>query len=162
MQNLKGLIERLFESKIDFVLIGGYASVVHGATLVTQVIDICAALTESNIQLLRNSFANLNPIHRMNPTAKLSFLTHPKDLNNLENIYLKTDYGVLDILSRVPPIGDFERIKSQAIIVSLYGHKCHVISLQDLITVKQSMKRPKDQQALEELQIIQTKLKPNV
>lgn len=158
MPNLKGLIERLLISKIDFVLIGGYASVVHGATLVTQDIDICAALTDANIQLLRNSFSDLHPVHRMNPTANLSFLTHPKDLNNLENIYLKTDYGILDILSKVPPIGDFERIKSQSIAVNLYGHNCYVISLQDLITVKQSMKRPKDLQTLEELQIIQSKI----
>jgi len=36
VQNLKALLERLLENKIDFVLVGGFAGVIHGATLVTS------------------------------------------------------------------------------------------------------------------------------
>lgn len=40
MENLNHLLKRLLESKIEFVLIGGYAAVLHGSSQVTQDIDI--------------------------------------------------------------------------------------------------------------------------
>ena len=55
MQNLKALLETLLLNNVDFVLIGGFAGVVHGSTLVTQDLDICAAITKENIEALRIS-----------------------------------------------------------------------------------------------------------
>ena len=157
MQNLKALLKTLLEHEIDFVLIGGFAAVVHGSTLVTQDLDICAALTGEQVSKLRDALKNLHPLHRMNPSVQLSFLEHPKDLKGLNNIYLKTDLGVLDILSEAQPAGDFQAIKNRSIEISLYGYKCRVISIEDLIRVKEAMKRPKDLQAVQELRAIQKK-----
>ncbi len=157
MQNLKALLERLLQNQVDFVLIGGFAGVMHGSTLVTQDLDICAAITPDNIALLRKTLRDLKPRHRMNPNFKPSFLDEPKDLAGLNNIYLETDWGILDILSQVLPAGEFSEIKCRAIEVNLYGHSCKVISIEDLITVKAAMKRPKDLATLEELKIIQSR-----
>lgn len=155
--NLKALLERLLVHEIDFVLVGGFAAAVHGSTLVTQDIDICTAITEAGVAKLREALKDLHPWLRMNPAAKLSFLEHPVEVRGTNNIYLKTDLGVLDILSQVPPAGDFEAIKGRAIEIVLYGHKCKVISIEDLIRVKEAMNRPKDQQAVLELKLIQSK-----
>lgn len=154
MQNLKELLERLLKNKIDFVLVGGFASVLHGSTLVTQDLDICVAITDEEIKKLRLTLADLNPIHRMNPSFAPSFLDHPKETEQLKNIYLKTDLGILDIMSDLPPVGNFDRIKSQSIEIELYGYKCRVISIEDLITIKQAMTRPKDKETLKILKNI--------
>ena len=159
MQNLKTLLKILLEKEIDFVLIGGFAAVVHGSTLVTQDLDICAATTEEQIIKLREALKDLHPHHRMNPNANHSFLDFPTNVEGLNNIYLKTDLGVLDILSETQPAGNFQEIKKRSIEISLYGYKCLVISIDDLIKVKQMMKRPKDIQAVEELRLIQLKSK---
>ncbi len=158
MQNLKSLLEILLKEEIDFVLVGGFAAVVHGSTLVTQDLDICAAITDEQVSKLRHALKETNPIHRMNPNVKQSFLDYPKDLKGLNNIYLETDLGILDIMSDQPPVGNFEKIKSKSQLISIYGYKCHVISLDDLIRIKESMKRPKDQQAAKELKAIALKL----
>jgi hypothetical protein len=155
--NLKALLERLLAREIDFVLIGGFAAAVHGSTLVTQDIDICTAITEGGVAKLREALRDLHPWHRMNPAAKLSFLEYPAEIPGTKNIYLKTDLGIVDILSEVPPAGDFSAIKSRAIEIPLYGYKCKVISITDLIQVKEAMNRPKDVQAVQELRIIQSK-----
>jgi hypothetical protein len=144
-QNLKALLERLLAHDIDFVLIGGFAAVIHGSTLVTQHLEICAAITEAEVEKLRLALNDLHPWHRMN--------------HGVNNIYLKTDLGVLDILSRVPPAGDFEEVKRRSIEVPLYGRRCRVISIDELIRVKESMSRPKDQQTVQELKLIQQKTK---
>lgn len=157
--NLKALLERLLAYDVDLVLISGFAAVVHGSTLVTQGLDICAAITETEVEKLRAALKDLHPWHRMNPTARLPFSEYPSDLRGVNNIYLKTDLGVLDILSKTSPAGDFEEIKRRSVAVPLYGYRCRVISIDDLILVKESMNRPKDQQAVQELKLIQEKLK---
>jgi predicted nucleotidyltransferase len=154
VQDLKKLLNLLLENEIDFVLIGGFAAVVHGSTLVTQDLDICAAITEENINKLREALKDYNPWHRMNRKAKLSFIDHPESLEKVNNIYLQTDLGILDVLSETQPAGDFEMIKKNSVEISLYGHKCKVISIDDLITVKEKMNRPKDIQAVLELKKI--------
>lgn len=159
MQNLKALLERLLEHEIDFVLIGGFAAMVHGSTLVTQDLDICAAITELQVANLREALKDLHPWHRMNRAAKLSFLEHPQNIEGTNNIYLQTDLGILDILSQTQPAGDFEQIKSRSVEIPLYGHRCRVISIEDLIQVKSAMNRPKDIQAVEELELIQSRQK---
>ena len=151
MQDLTKLLKILLENDIDFVLIGGFAAVVHGSTLVTQDLDICTTVSEKNIQKLRTVLKDLHPWHRMNPKIKLSFLDYPESTDRLNNIYLQTDLGILDILSETQPAGDFQTIKKNSIEIPLYGHKCNVISIDDLIKVKEAMKRPKDLQAVIEL-----------
>jgi len=152
--NLKVLLERLLTYDVDFVLIGGFAAAVHGSTLVTQDLDICAAITDDQIAKLRNALKDLHPLHRMNPNARHSFLEYPSDLRGFNNIYLSTDLGVLDILSQAQPAGNFDEIKSRSVEISLYGRKCRVISVDDLIKIKASMNRPKDKQTVLELQLI--------
>lgn len=154
MQDLKKLLEILLENNVDFVLIGGFAAVVHGSTLVTQDLDICMAMSPENIEKLRIILQDYHPWHRMNKAAKLSFLDHPESIDGLNNIYLQTDLGILDILSETQPAGDFESIKKNSIEIPLYGHKCRVISIDDLIKVKEKMNRPKDIQAVQELKKI--------
>lgn len=99
----------------------------------TQDLDICMAMSEENISKLRTILTDYHPWHRMNSKSKLSFLEHPKSVDNLNNIYLQTDLGVLDILSETQPAGVFQAIKHKSIEIPLYGHKCKVISIDDLI-----------------------------
>ena len=146
--NLKLLLERLLKYEVDFVLAGGLACVVHGSPLVTQDIDICISINETEVGKLREALKDLSPKHRMNPSYKPSFLEYPKDLKGVNNIYLETDLGVLDILSELNPIGNFEKVKQNAITISLYGHPCKVACLEDLIKIKETMTRPKDKETL--------------
>lgn len=155
--NLKALLERLLAHNVDFVLMGGFAASVHGCTVVTQDIDICAAITEEEVAKLREALKDLHPKHRMNPNAKHSFLEYPAELKGTNNIYLETDLGVLDILSQAQPAGSFAEIKSRSFEIPLFGRKCRVISIDDLIAVKEKMNRPKDHQAVRELRLIKQK-----
>ncbi len=41
MQNLSDLLQRLHDHDVEFVLVGGFAAVLHGSMQVTQDLDIC-------------------------------------------------------------------------------------------------------------------------
>ena len=85
MHTLAQLLDRLVESRIDFVLIGGYAAVLHGSSQVTQDLDICAVLTEENVGRLRDALRDLDPRHRMT-AEKVSFLDQPPPGTSMRNL----------------------------------------------------------------------------
>jgi len=157
MQDFRSLLHRLADSGLEFVIVGGYAAVTHGSSLVTRDLDICAVLSEANIERLRQVLAEWHPRHRMTP-EKLSFLDVPKS-GPLQNLYLLTDVGIIDILSTVLGIGDVARLRQAAEDFEIEGRVYHVISLEDLIVAKEAMGREKDLLAVKELRAIAAKRK---
>jgi len=113
MPNFSQLLQRLSAAGLDFVFVGGFAAISHGSSYLTRNVDICAMLTTENVAKLRQALAEWNPKHRMNP-QKLSFLLYPPVDLPLNNLYLQTDRGVLDVISSVLGVGDFKRLKQQA------------------------------------------------
>ena len=154
--DFKILINKLTESKVDFVLIGGLAASAYGSTYVTHDLDVCAVLTPENIEKLRVTLEDIHPQHRM-MIPKKSFMEIPENLNGINNLYLSTDAGVLDLISTVVGVGDFTEVSKLAIEISIFGNKCKIISLDDLIKCKRTLKRPKDLLVATELEAIRQK-----
>jgi predicted nucleotidyltransferase len=154
--DFKTLLSKLSENDFDFILIGGFAASVYGSSYVTHDLDVCAILTPENIEKLRKVLADVHPKHRIT-SNKPSFLEIPEDLNGINNLYLETDVGVLDLISNVIGIGDFSELSKNAIEIKIFGQNCKLISLDDLIKAKLTLKRPKDILVAQELEIIQKK-----
>jgi len=153
MHKLHLLLERLADAGIEFVVIGGYAAVIHGSALVTRDVDVCAVLSAENVAKLRSALGDLNPVHRITH-KKLSFLEHPAPGQAMANLYLETDIGTLDILSSVLGVGEYARLKERAVEAMIFGRKCSIISLDDLIAAKEAVGREKDLLAVKELRAI--------
>ena len=49
MQNLSELVRRLIAEGVEFVLVGGFAAVAHGVTLLTRDVDVCCRFNEANL-----------------------------------------------------------------------------------------------------------------
>jgi hypothetical protein len=64
---LNRLIERLCDAGVDFVIVGGFAGVLHGSSLVTRDLGVCAVLSAENIAKLRAALGDLHPTHRLTP-----------------------------------------------------------------------------------------------
>ena len=156
MQDFRGLLERFTDGGLPFVVVGGYAAMTHGSSLVTKGLHVCAVFTAENVEKIRHLLADWNPKHRMTP-QRLSFLKHPPAGFPLNNLYLETDRGVVDILSSILGVGDFDRLAAQAEIFQVDGRSYRFISLADLITAKEAVGREKDLLALKELRAIATK-----
>jgi predicted nucleotidyltransferase len=150
------LIARLADAGFEFVIVGGYAAVTHGSSQVTRDLDICGVLTEESIATLREALRDWNPRHRLTP-QRLSFLTTPPPGVAVENLYLETDRGIVDILTSVLGVGDFPRLKAKAESLEFDGRRCLVMSLEDLIAAKQAMNRDKDAITAKELRAIAAK-----
>jgi len=55
-KTLKELLCLLADSGIPFVVVGGYAAMMHGSSLLTQDIDICAVLSPENEKFKSSEF----------------------------------------------------------------------------------------------------------
>src|SRR5450631_2448318 len=108
MQNLSELTRRLIDSQVEFVLVGGFAAVAHGVTLVTSDVDICCRFSEENLMRIQKAFADLHPVHRSRPDMPLQLT--PAQSAGLKNLYLKTDLGVVDCLGEVLGVGNFDAV----------------------------------------------------
>lgn len=160
MQSLSDLLTRFADSGLEFVIIGGFAGVLHGSSYVTRDLDICAVLTPANVERLRDTLKDLNPRHRMTP-QKLSFLQNPKLGEAINNLYLETDWGVIDIFSSVLGLGALDRLEANAEAFEIGGKTCRVIGIADLIKAKEAMGRDKDLLAAKELKMIASKQRRN-
>ena len=155
------ILQRLVEAKVEFVVIGGYAAVIHGSAYVTNDVDVCTVLSPENVQRIRVALADLKPVHRQTH-RRLSFLEHPAVGQTVQNLYLETDHGIIDILSTVLGVGDFHRLRERAETVTLFGRKVAVISIDDLIAAKEAVGRDKDKLTAKELRcLVEMRRKPD-
>jgi predicted nucleotidyltransferase len=158
VSDLNNLLQRLCDANIDFVIVGGFAAMLHGSSLVTRDLDVCAVLTRENVAKLREMLRDLHPTHRLTP-QKLSFLDNPDPNVEVRNLYLRTDFGPIDFLSSIAGIGNFESVRANALEVELFGRHCRVMSLDDLIRSKEALGREKDREAVRQLRVVRDKLK---
>lgn len=153
MTQLHHLIQRLSDAEIDFVIVGGFAGMLHGSSLVTRDLDVCAVLSRENVAKLRDVLRDVNPTHRQTP-QRLSFLDNPAADVEVKNLYLGTTLGPVDILGSIKGVGDYARVREASVEIDIFGHRCRVISIEDLIRAKESLARPKDLLAAQELRAI--------
>jgi hypothetical protein len=153
VQNLSELVRRLIVADVEFVLVGGFAAVAHGVTLVTRDVDICCRFTETNLMRIQKAFSDLHPVHR--PRTDLLLNLTSNQCAALKNLYIKTDLGNLDCLSEILGVGDFEEVFRGSIEVELPSGKCRLLNIAPLIRAKEAMNREHDRITVKHLKEIQ-------
>ena len=149
------LLERLVKNGMEFVIVGGFAGVVHGCTYVTQDIDICCDFSPANLLSLQKAISDLEPVHRMTPNRKKLKLTD-KTCTQFKNLYLDTKNGQLDCLSFIDGLGDYSRAKQESELVKVEDMKIRVLKLDALIKSKRALNRPRDKAAILQLESIKS------
>lgn len=76
----------------------------------------------------------------------------------LKNLYLETDLGILDCLSEVAGLGDFDAVYRQSTSIESSAGRFRILSLAGLIRAKEAMDRPHDRLTVTQLKAIQERL----
>ncbi len=147
------LLEKLVKAGVDFVIVGGFAGVVHGCTYVTQDIDICCDFSADNLLRLQKAICDINPVHRMTPNRQKLELTED-NCNQFKNLYLDTGIGQLDCVSFISGVGEFQTVKKKSTLIEAENIQLRVLSLDALIESKKAMNRPRDKQIILQLEAI--------
>ena len=154
-----GLLERLVQGGVNFVIVGGFAGAAYGCCIVTQDMEICIELSEENLLRLQESLSGLNAVHRMTP-KRVKLRLARVTCGQVENLYLDTDMGQLDCLGYVAGVGDYASAEKASEVLDVEGKKVRVLNLESLIESKKARNRARDVAAVRELRAIK-ELKKN-
>lgn len=126
---------------VDLVVVGSFATALHGSPFLTDNLDIAPERTHENLTRLSAALLELGA---QSPDEYL-----PSSLDAVEFLNLTTEHGKLDISTKGYP--DLVR---DAETMVLAGVQVRVASLADIIRSKQAANRPKDQRVLPTLREI--------
>ncbi|MBI1853375.1 MAG: nucleotidyltransferase [Planctomycetes bacterium] len=158
MQDSEGLLARLTRGRVEFVVIGGFAAIAHGSTILTRDLDICCSLDPDNLMRLQAALADVHPTHRTTRIRPPLHLT-PESARTWKNLYLETSIGQIDCLGNVEGIGSYEQVKARSIELNLPAGSCHVLDLDALIESKEAIGHEKDREAILQLKAIRERLR---
>jgi predicted nucleotidyltransferase len=154
---LPELLQALHVQKVRAVVVGGVAAVVHGSSQLTRDVDVLADFTPDNMASLLRAIGPLNP--RFAVGAHVPFPSEPAALAAYRNLYIQTDLGRLDVLGDSPPLPPYADLLPRSVRVEAFGLPLQVISLDDLIAVKEQVGRPKDLLVAAELRAVRESLR---
>ncbi len=156
------LLSALGAAKIDYVLVGGLAVLLHGYQRNTTDVDVVLALNDENLSNFIDCAkqANLKPvlpisIDLLRDAALIDQWHREKGLV----AFALRDPGkmatIIDVLVR--PVVPFEQLKRNALIRRIGALTIPVASIDDLITLKTGTGRTKDVIDIEELRKIKAR-----
>lgn len=151
--DFKKALAVLVSNRVEFILIGGVAAVLHGAARATFDLDVVYRRTSENLQRLVAALEPHSPYLRGAPPG-LPFLWDESTLRNGLNFTLITSFGPLDLLGEVVGGGTYEELLPHSDEVEAFGVKCPRVRLEKLIQMKRAAGRPKDLEAIAELQAL--------
>jgi hypothetical protein len=155
------LLAAFVEHGAQFVIVGGIAAQVYGATRVTKDLDLCPAWSADNLERVAAALRDLGARMKIGEGSieLLEVALDAKTLANMEIVPWRTRAGDIDVLLGIPNISRFElaryeQLVATATIIEVDGLEVAVASLADIIRSKEIADRPKDREALNELRAI--------
>lgn len=149
--NFEAVVHFLADAGVEFVLIGGWAAILHGSVTTTRYLDICYSRAPENLRRLADALAPFQPCLRDLP-ENLPFLWDATTIANGSTFTLTTTAGTVDLLAEVDGLGNFERVKASSRIVHAFDRDLWTLDLKGLIASKRATARPKDLLVLPELE----------
>ncbi len=156
---LLGALER---HRVRFLIIGGFAAQLHGATRQTKDLDLCPQWSQDNFDRLADALTELGARLRLPPElGDVEVLPNSKLLRETPVTHWRTSAGDVDVLIAIAgeegkPVG-FRELEPRAVTVHLGGVTVLVAGLEDIIAAKERANRPKDRAALPELRALHTR-----
>ena len=147
---LEQIAEILSRHGVQFIVVGGQAEYLFGSPRLTFDVDLCYRRTPENLERLATALKEMNPTLR-NAPPDLPFSIDAQTLLLGENFTFSTDFGPLDLLGYLEPVGGYDELVESKETYQIEGQMISTISLDDLIRIKQHIRRQKDEESLAQL-----------
>jgi hypothetical protein len=151
--DVEALLSALAGSEVKFIIVGGAAAIAHGSARLTEDLDVVYERTRENMERLVAALADYKPYLRGAPPG-LPFVWDAETLQHGLNFTLATSAGSIDLFGEIPGGGSYADLQPEAIELIVFGNRCLCLSLDQAIRAKRAAGRPKDLEALAELEAI--------
>jgi hypothetical protein len=147
------MVAGLTESGIRFVVIGGVAGAAHGSRRLTDDLDVCYDADLENRRRLANRLGFWHAYPR-GVEPGLPFVMDEVTLHRSPLLTLRTDEGDLDCFDHVKGVGGYSAVAAASQGATVGALQFRVLTLPALIRAKRAAGRPKDREALLELEAL--------
>lgn len=156
----KALLTTLADHDVRYVLIGGLAATFHGSPVRTSDADICPARDAGNLARLSRALIDLDAkVFAAEAPSGLPFARDATFLARVDLLNLVTRFGPLDLAFHPSAISGYDELFSRAVVYDMAGVRVTVASLDDVIRSKVAADRPKDRNALPELEALRDEIR---
>lgn len=153
MTDFPRLLGALGDAGVEFVIVGGLAATVRGASRLTQDVDVVYARSQTNLDRVAAALAPYDPYLRGAPPG-LPFEWSARTLQGGLNFTLTTTLGDLDLLGEIVGGGGYESLYRVSDEVVLFGRPYRCLTLPALIRTKRATGRLRDLEAVAELEAL--------
>jgi predicted nucleotidyltransferase len=157
MTDFARLLGALHKTGVEYIIIGGVAATVHGSSRLTQDVDVCYARTDANLDRIVRALRPLKPYLRGAPRG-LPFEWSAATLRAGLNFTLTTTAGDIDLLGEVTGGGTYDDLIAHTMEVTLFRHRTRCLNLEWLIATKRAAGRPRDLEAIAELEALREEI----
>ena len=147
--NLERLVRALTSESVRFVVIGGFAVVLHGGRTTTMDSDFAIATDPENLSSIVRALAPFQPRPWHWPEG-IPFVWDERSIFG-SNVSLNTIASDVDLLLELPGVDSFDGLLRRSVEKLLSGVTFNVASVGDLIDMKRAANRPQDIVHLAEL-----------
>jgi len=151
--NFRGLLQALVTANVEFIIVGGAAATAHGSARLTEDLDIVYRRTTENIAHIVAALSPYAPYLRGAPPG-LPFKWDEKTISKGLNFTLITTLGAIDFLGEITGGGNYDDLLPHSVELQVFGFCCLCLGVERLIHVKRAAGRPKDFEAIAELEAI--------
>lgn len=150
----------LTEERVDFVVLGGFAAIVHGSSLPTEDIDVIPSRDLANLERLATALQRMGAKIRTGDEPVETRIDAAFILNMPHMLNLVTRYGDVDLVfTPAGALKNYEQWLERSRKAQLReGLVVAVANLDDIIASKTAANRPKDQRALPYLESLRDQL----
>lgn len=144
--DLGELIAVLARHRVDYLVIGGVATQVHGHRRTTMDLDLTPDPSPENLHRLGAALAELEARPRGAEAEKAEIPVSDPERLAIAAIVppLLTRHGQIHILKEPKGARGFDEMRERALVVDLDGREVAIVSLDDLIRMKRAAGRPAD------------------
>ena len=153
MTDYRGLIRSLLAGRVEFIIIGGAAAIAHGASRLTEDLDLVYRREQKNVEAMIKSLAPFAPYSR-GASKGLTFKWDARTIWNGRDFTLTTSLGPLDLFAEITLGGTFDDLLPHTVMLDVFDGRCLCLGLERLIEVKRAAGRPRDLDAIAELQAL--------
>ncbi len=148
-----GLLRCLVDGGVEFIVVGAVAGIAHGSARSTFDVDAVYHRSRDNIERLARALAPYSPYLRGAP-AGLPFSFDPATIQRGLNFTLTTSLGDLDLLGDIAGGGQYPNLLPRSVVLDFDDLRCRCVRLATLIDLKRAAGRPKDLEAIAELEAL--------
>ena len=154
MTDFEEIIRIFSEAGVECVIVGGLAATIHGSARLTQDVDFVYARNRANLRRLVATLKPHSPVPAGSAArAALRNGTRPRWSGGLD-FTLTTAIGDIDLLGEITGGGDYRALVPHSVEVEMFGCRCRCLDLPGLIRTKRAAGRPRDLEALAEMEVL--------